>query len=228
MKVIGKLKSISGDELKIQLDEEINLNFIKLIGEHGDDIEVEVRVKDPRAITYSQVKLGYALLMDISLFTGYDKEEIKRLMKFMYLKDTAEEFAFSKASKVEGTRFLNYLIDFCFSFDVPMKKHNILPENMNRQLFNCLKYRVCAVCGRKGADIHHQENLVGLNSRKIFDHRASKFIALCREHHNEFHYIGLKTAENKYKLKAISLDEHTLQRLHIMTKKQMEKIDRRF
>ena len=176
-----------------------------------------IQLDDGRRISAKQRKLIYALFKDISLYTGYEVEELKELLKIDFMIDKDRDyFGLSDVEIEVATEFIEYILEFMFAFDVPInKKVVVLAREVNNFLYLCLIHRKCAVCGYH-ADIHHHENLVGMGmDRAKHNHEDSRYIALCRVHHNECHNIGHKTFEDKYKIIAIKLNEVAIKELGI-------------
>lgn len=177
----------------------------------------EVRIDDGRRISSDQRRKIYALIKDIANHTGHHPEYIKEHMKYEFMeKEDRDYFSLSSVDMSTAKYFIDCLLEFCFEWDVPLNTNTVdLAREINNYLYLCLIHRKCAVCGKK-ADIHHHENLVGMGmDRAKHNHIDSKYIALCRAHHNECHNIGHKTFEDKYKLKAIKLNERTIKELGI-------------
>ena len=176
-----------------------------------------IKLDDGRTISSKQRKLLYALFKDISIYTGYEVEELKELMKIDFMVDKDRDyFSLSDVEIEVATEFIEYILEFMFAWDIPInKKVVVLAREVNNFLYLCLMHRKCAVCGCY-ADIHHHENLVGMGmDRAKHNHIDSRFIALCRVHHNECHNIGHKTFEDKYKITAIKLNEAAIKELRI-------------
>lgn len=176
-----------------------------------------IKLDDGRTISSKQRKLLYALFKDISIYTGYEVEELKELMKIDFMVDKDRDyFSLSDVEIEVATEFIEYILEFMFAWDIPInKKVVVLAREVNNFLYLCLIHRKCAVCGCH-ADIHHHENLVGMGmDRAKHNHIDSRFIALCRVHHNECHNIGHKTFEDKYKITAIKLNEAAIKELRI-------------
>ena len=170
-----------------------------------------------RTISSKQRKLLYALFKDISIYTGYEVEELKELMKIDFMVDKdCDYFSLSDVEMGIATEFIEYILEFMFQWDIPINKKVVaLAREVNNFLYLCLMHRKCAVCGCY-ADIHHHENLVGMGmDRAKHNHEDSRYIALCRVHHNECHNIGHKTFEDKYKITAIKLNEAAIKELGI-------------
>lgn len=177
----------------------------------------EVRIDDGRRISSDQRRKIYALIKDIANHTGHHPEYIKEHMKYEFMeKEDRDYFSLSSVDMSTAKYFIDCLLEFCFEWDVPLNANTVdLAREINNYLYLCLIHRKCAVCGKK-ADIHHHENLVGMGmDRAKHNHIDSRFIALCRVHHNECHNIGHKTFEDKYKIKAIKLNERTIKELGI-------------
>lgn len=176
-----------------------------------------IKLDDGRTISSKQRKLLYALFKDISIYTGYEVEELKELMKIDFMVDKDRDyFSLSDVEIEVATEFIEYILEFMFAWDIPInKKVVVLAREVNNFLYLCLMHRKCAVCGCY-ADIHHHENLVGMGmDRAKHNHEDSRYIALCRVHHNECHNIGHKTFEDKYKIIAIKLNEVAIKELRI-------------
>ena len=74
-----------------------------------------VRFDDGRTINAEQRKKAYAILSDITEFTGNLPEYEKELQKYFYIARTgAEYFSLSDCTVSEAREFISYLIDFCF------------------------------------------------------------------------------------------------------------------
>ena len=127
-----------------------------------------------------------------------------------------EWFSLGYVDMTTARKFIEFILHICFEWEVPLKLNTVdLTRDVNNYLYLCLKYRKCAVCGCH-ADIHHHENLVGMGmDRAKHNHIDSRFIALCRVHHNECHNIGHKTFEDKYKLSAIKLNAKAIKELKL-------------
>ncbi|MDR2833477.1 MAG: hypothetical protein LBV67_07165 [Streptococcaceae bacterium] len=224
-KLTGFIEHFHGNEIVMRVDDDISQEFIDLITEEGDLPLIDVIINDPRNLTPQQRKFGYALIGDISEHTGHTTDYLKIYFKFLFEGETGVDFSFSSSSRIEAVEFLNFLIDFCFEWGVPMPKRAILPENLNRHLYNCIKFRNCAVCGKQGAEIHHFE-AIGRRKRKLVDHREHTYIALCTAHHQAIHTMTWQEfSERWHGIQPIELDETTLQRLGIMSAKRMQEID---
>ena len=177
----------------------------------------DLLLNDCRMISRQQQKKIYAMIGDISDYTGHQVEFLKSYLKCEYIKMYGGEwFSLGYVDMTTARKFIEFILHICFEWEVPLKLNTVdLTRDVNNYLYLCLKYRKCAVCGCH-ADIHHHENLVGMGmDRAKHNHINSRFIALCRVHHNECHNIGHKTFEDKYKITAIKLNEAAIKELGI-------------
>ena len=177
----------------------------------------DLLLNDCRMISRQQQKKIYAMIGDISDYTGDHVEFLKSYLKCEYIKMYGGEwFSLGYVDMTTAKKFIEFILYICFEWEVPLKLNTVdLTRDVNNYLYLCLKYRKCAVCGCH-ADIHHHENLVGMGmDRAKHNHIDSRFIALCRVHHNECHNIGHKMFEDKYKITAIKLNEAAIKELGI-------------
>lgn len=177
----------------------------------------DLLLNDCRMISRQQQKKIYAMIGDISDYTGHHVEFLKSYLKCEYIKMYGGEwFSLGYVDMTTARKFIEFILHICFEWEVPLSANTVdLSRDINNYLYLCLTHRKCAICGEK-ADIHHHSNLVGMGrDRNRHDHHNSEFIALCRTHHTECHQIGLKQFEQKYHLKAIKLDLETIKELGI-------------
>lgn len=177
----------------------------------------EIRIDDGRRISSGQRKMIHALIRDIADYTGHHPEYLKEHLKYDFMiEENREYFSLSDVDMTTARYYIEYILKFAFEWSIPLNKNTVvLAREINNYLYLCLRHRKCAICGEK-ADIHHHENLVGMGmDRAKHNHEESRYIALCRVHHNECHNLGHKTFENKYKLTAIKLNERAIKELGI-------------
>lgn len=177
----------------------------------------DLLLNDCRMISRAQQKKIYAMIGDISDYSGHHVEFLKNYLKCEYIKMYGGDwFSLGYVDMTTARKFIEFILHVCFEWEVPLKLNTVdLTRDVSNYLYLCLKYRKCTVCGEK-ADIHHHENLVGMGmDRAKHNHEDSRYIALCRVHHNECHNIGHKTFEDKYKITAIKLNEAAIKELRI-------------
>ena len=227
MEYEGKILGVDGKKIMFELNEDFDIEQAKRLSVDGSP-KAFIRMIDERNITFAQNGMIHGLFNDIALHTGYPPAFTKDLLKAMFAAVKGiEEFSMSgyQVSQVFAGEFIEYILEFCFQNEIPFKYQDYhMASDITRVLFLYVKYRQCFVCGAKQSDIHHATNLVGMgNNRKTHNHLDSRFMCLCRTHHNEVHNLGLKEFMNKYHLIPIKVNEATLVDLNITTNKEVER-----
>ena len=170
--------------------------------------ECEVQLWDGRSISPDQRKKAYALLNDISAWSGHAQEYLKEWFKYALLAETGGEyFSLSDCTMTEAREYISYLIDFCLRANVPTQKPLLEhTEDIGRYLYACLANRKCAICGAP-ADVHHVDRVGMGRNRDDIIHEGMEAIALCRRHHMEAHQ-NEATLFHKYRIYGIKLDAY--------------------
>ena len=217
--IIGK----DGDEIRVKLyddltDEEIERYKI------GDRLFAVVELFDPDSITIEQRKHIYALFGDFSDYTGYTLESAESLfkVKFMHheMLDELPSLATNQMTKTMASKFIEYLVIWFIQNEIPFRKDQFyLPRESSNYIYWATMKRLCIICGREHAHLHHAVNLVQMgNDRNKHNHLKSKFLMLCFEHHQEAHSMSLEDFCKKYLVKPIKLDERSLRTLNVRGK----------
>lgn len=220
-----------GKDLVVHLSQEPDEDHLETVNGQSDQVWVDLTFADPRQARPQQRRLFFALLNDIAEYFVVPQEFLKTLFYTQYEFYTAgKSISLSDATQSsvsDANQLLDLVIDFMFEWHVPFKKgYELLPKDEAYYQYECCRHRVCAICGREHADIHHWD-AVGSETRKLTDHRKHRFMALCRTCHNEFHQIGPIRFTQKYHVQPIKLDEETLIKLGVMSRKRMNEIDER-
>ena len=128
-----------------------------------------------------------------------------------YVAESGEEgFSLGSCTITTAREYITYLIDFCLRNEVPCMDLLLnRTDDIGRYLYLCLKYRRCAICGRR-ADFHHCEgSRPGMGAdREELPSLGILGMALCRVHHGECHTIGESTFNQKYHVYGTKLDKH--------------------
>lgn len=173
--------------------------------------KVLVEFADGRRISPDQRKKAHSLIAEIGEWAGYLPDEMKRLMKLEFKVRhlqtlESEMFSLSNCSVTTCREFISFLIDFMIENGVPSK----IPlyeqcEDIGRYVYACLMHKTCAVCGKRGADVHHltgsRVGHGGLKWREK-DQTGALVLPLCREHH-EICHNGEKEFLEKYHLEGV-------------------------
>ncbi|HNX63214.1 MAG TPA: putative HNHc nuclease [Candidatus Limiplasma sp.] len=153
-------------------------------------------------------ELQVQYLMDLT-----DSEELRYWLTWNYCKLTETPFfSLSPLSPacVDVTTardFLGWLIDLCVEHGIPCSDRLIArAEDIERYLYACIKYKRCAICGKK-ADLHHVDTVgMGRNRREI-SHIGMRAESLCRKHHEEAHQKGQCSFDGLYHINGIPMDK---------------------
>ena len=216
MKIFGKVSAINGTRLTLDIGDESAVKHITTLSD-GKQPTFEIDIKDARLITAEQRKFIFATVRDIAKWSGHVPEEIRQYAKFDFEEITGLNISLSDCSKEEATAFIDYLLKFVLTNNVPMPNGiTILDENLSYYLYLCLINRTCAVCGKQPADIDHFNEAVGMGrDRRHINHSQMTFCALCRVHHQERHSIGSKAFSVKYHVEGIRLNDDKRKKLRI-------------
>lgn len=196
-----------GTELRVIIPKKELGDYLKRFSKNGM-VQAELRLEDGRHISPDQRKKIYATIRDISNYTGHMPEELKELLKYNYMIESGEDyFSLSNCSMTTARLFINYLIEFCFQWDIPIQDPGLdRTDDIGKYLWLCIKFRKCVLCS-KPADIHHVQAIGMGRDRKTYDDSKHEKITLCREHHQISHQIGWETFSKKYHVYGIIYKE---------------------
>lgn len=209
-----------GDELTVKLYDE-------LTDEDIDRYKIEerlfavVELFDPDSITVDQRKQLYALFGDMEVYTGNTLESWESLMKLKFMHheflDEFPSLATNQMTKTMAGKFIEFVIVYCIQNGIPFRKDQIyLPRESSKYIYWATMNRLCIICGRENAHLHHAVNLVQMgNDRNKHNHLKSKFLMLCSGHHQEAHSMSLEEFCKKYLVQPIKLKEKDLKEMNI-------------
>lgn len=161
--------------------------------------EVTLQLVDGRTLSPDQRKKIYATLRDISEHTGYTPEETKEVMKYVHIMSTGSDyFSLSNCSMSVAREFINTLTDFCLEHGVITSETlSDRTDDITTYLYQCIKHRKCAICGKPG-EIHHWDAIGMGHDRRHYDDSGNRKICLCRIHHTIAHQKGVKDFQRDY------------------------------
>lgn len=177
--------------------------------------QIEIRLWDARNISPEQRRKIYAIIRDVSEWSGHGPEYLKQYFKWNFCSiDGREDFSLSDVDMTTAREFISYLIEFCFYNDISIRDSMLnRTDDIGKYLYLCLEYKKCAVCN-KPAEIHHVNRIgMGRNREKIV-HVGLEAIALCEEHHCKAHYNEKKLFESNH-IYGIKLDEYLCKKLNL-------------
>ncbi|WJC87537.1 putative HNHc nuclease [Staphylococcus aureus] len=172
---------------------EIPEQAIKIL-DLNQPIDVDCSVVDPNSITGKQRKLIFALCNDIEAHTGQPRDYMRQMfqdyVKFLY--GYEERISLSNCSRTIAKQIID-------AIPLNYKTSKLMKEDKN-YLYWATVTRHCIICGKPHADLAHYETVGrGMNRNKM-NHYDKHVLALCREHHNQQHAIGVKSFDDKYHL----------------------------
>ena len=174
-----------------------------------------IKVIPVKKLSQAQNGLIHVLLKQFGDEIGYTLIEIKELMKEQFAISTDRlDFSTAKCDMETANEFISFVIEQALKLGINLYilskcdkryKHILEIDNITqRYVIACLKSRTCAICGRKGADLHHWNTIASAaGTYENDDGLKTPFMSLCRIHHNEFHEIGQKEFEEKYHIEGV-------------------------
>jgi hypothetical protein len=155
----------------------------------------EIRFDDGRSITAEQRKKVFAILKDISLYTGYEAEYLRDLLTLAFcLEINIGHFSLSDCSLEVAREFISWLLEFCIEQEIPLSKQAIeYTDDISAYLYSCIKRHACCVCGSP-ATVYK----IGREELKI---------SLCSKHFDEVSLRGMKKFNEIYKVYALKINE---------------------
>lgn len=215
----AKILKFKGKQAIIEFEELPSLEYIER-SEKGL-VECDVWFDDVRYITDMQRKHYFALIGDISYYTGDPKNAVDDEMRYRFMQEKElDEFptpAREQMSRQTASELIEFTITRCIHRGIPFRKQQwYLTTDISKIHHALTLKRICWISGRYG-DIHHATNLIGMGGRRqAHDHEKSTFMCLSREFHNEIHNIGFDTFCKKYYVKPIRLNKYELKELGVM------------
>ena len=146
----GKIKNIKeseeGTTLTILIPGENLLD--KII--RTQTYDTELMLNDGRTISIDQRKKIYATIRDIADYRGELPEWYKEFLKYDYcIENGVDIFSLSNCSLETARDFITHIIEYALKEDIPLMDLAInRVEDIDRYLYNCIKYRRCCQIGR--------------------------------------------------------------------------------
>ncbi|PWL41369.1 MAG: hypothetical protein DBY45_10165 [Clostridiales bacterium] len=215
--MITTAKILSYDGRKLVLEPETSIERDLLKKQIG---LVELRLSDGREISNEQRKKIFAIIRDISLWSGHDPEYLRQYLTWDYRsRNSIDVFSLSNVDMTTAKEFINYLIDFCFYHSIPTKDTLLnQTDDIGKYLYLCLEHRKCAICNQP-AEVHHVNRIGMGRDREKIVHIGLKAAALCGKHHDAAHR-NEQALFTEYCIYGITLDEYLCKRLTLNTKQR--------
>lgn len=181
--------------------------------------ECLVQPLDARPLSDRQRKMCYALLREISDYTGQDVHSAKEYLKLRFLADdfgeTADRiFSLSNAPMSLVCAFQRYLVRFIVEYDIPCRVSLLeYVDDVPDYIYACLIAKKCCITGRP-ADLHHIDRVGMGRDRDDIIHEGMEVLPLCREMHQEAHTMSDREFFEKYHLPGGVVMDKTLCRIY--------------
>lgn len=181
--------------------------------------ECLVQPLDARTLSDRQRKMCYALLREISDYTGQDVHSAKEYLKLRFLADdfgeTADRiFSLSNAPMSLVCAFQRYLVRFIVEYDIPCRVPLLeYVDDVPDYIYACLIAKKCCITGRP-ADLHHIDRVGMGRDRDDIIHEGMEVLPLCREMHQEAHTMSDREFFEKYHLPGGVVMDKTLCRIY--------------
>lgn len=190
--------------LKQQIEERLNHYSIKVI--------------PVKRLSKAQNGLIHVLLKQFGEELGWTMQDMKEYQKEQFaLSRDLKKFSTANCDMEMANDFIAFIIEQALENEINLyvlNKHDNryksilkVDKTTERYVIACLRAKTCAICGRKGADLHHWNTIASAaGTYENDDGLKTPFMSLCRIHHNEFHEIGQKEFEEKYHIEGVWLN----------------------
>ena len=181
--------------------------------------ECLVQPLDARPLSDRQRKMCYALLREISDYTGQDVHSAKEYLKLRFLADdfgeTADRiFSLSNAPMSLVCAFQRYLVRFIVEYDIPCRVPLLeYVDDVPDYIYACLIAKKCCITGRP-AELHHIDRVGMGRDRDDIIHEGMEVLPLFREMHQEAHTMSDREFFEKYHLPGGVVMDKTLCRIY--------------
>lgn len=181
--------------------------------------ECLVQPIDSRPLSDKQRRMVYALLREISDYTGQGADSTKEYMKLRFLADDLEGaadriFSLATAPMSLVCAFQRYLVRFILDYDIPCSFPLLdYVDDIPDYLYACLIHKKCCICGGY-ADLHHIDRVGAGRNRTDIIHEGLEVLPLCREHHTEAHTMPDADFFGKYHIPGGIVADKTICRIY--------------
>ena len=195
-----------------------------LLLDNGMDVEVEVKVVDPFLISDKQRRKIFALCNDIESHTGQPRDYMRYLfMDYVeVLYGYEKRLSLSDCTRTQANQIIEVTLDWIFHNNIPLayKTSDLLKQDKSFLYWSTVN-RNCIICGKQNSDLAHHYAIGRGKNRKTMDHYGYEVLALCREHHQSQHNMGVESFDKLHHLENswISVDD----RLNKMLKGEFKK-----
>ncbi|OFP27915.1 hypothetical protein HMPREF2997_03295 [Staphylococcus sp. HMSC057C08] len=183
-----------------------------LLLDNGMDVEVEVKVVDPFLISDKQRRKIFALCNDIESHTGQPRDYMRYLfMDYVeVLYGYEKRLSLSDCTRTQANQIIEVTLDWIFHNNIPLayKTSDLLKQDKSFLYWSTVN-RNCIICGKPHSDLAHHYAIGRGKNRKTMNHYGYEVLALCREHHQSQHNMGVESFDKLHHLENswISVDD---------------------
>ena len=173
-----------------------------LLLDNGYPLDVNIEIQDGKKITVKQRKKIFALVNDIEGHTGQPRDWLRLMFQdyVTMLKGYSKRLSLSDCTRKQAGELIDVILEWIFINDIPLNyKTSDLMKQDQTFLYLATVHRKCVICGRRGELAHHKAIGRGANRKKM-DHYGYEVLALCREHHQSQHNMGVETFDKLHHL----------------------------
>lgn len=173
-----------------------------LLLDNGYPLDVNVEIQDGKKITVKQRKKIFALVNDIEAHTGQPRDWLREMFQdfIVVLNGYSKRLSLSDCTRKQAGELIDVILEWVFINDIPLNyKTSDLMKQDQTFLYLATVHRKCVICGRRGELAHHKAIGRGANRKKM-DHYGYEVLALCREHHQSQHNMGVETFDKLHHL----------------------------
>lgn len=178
-----------------------------------------VQMIDNRPLSDKQRKMCYALMREISEYTGQGEDPTKEWMKLKFMTEDMEQtadklFSLSNAPMSLVCAFQRFLVRFILDWDIPCSFSLLeYADDVADYIYHCLVTKHCCICGMP-TDLHHIDRVGMGRDRHDIIHEGLEVLPLCREHHTEAHTMPDAEFFDKYHIPGGVVMDKTLCRIY--------------
>lgn len=212
MQYIAKYKENDEGNFDVLLRNVSLDNKETLLIDNGIKVETDLKIQDPFKVTDKQRRKIFALCNDIESHTGQPREYMREMFQdyvaFLYGYD--KHISLSGCTRTQANQIIEVTLDWIFHNNIPLayKTSNLLKQDKSFLYWSTVN-RNCIICGKQNSDLAHHYAIGRGKNRKTMDHYGYEVLALCREHHQSQHDMGVETFDKLYHLENswISVDD---------------------
>lgn len=177
-----------------------------------------VQMVDSRPLSAKQRKTCYALIREISNYTGMGTDPTKEYMKLKFLAEdlsqTAEQiFSLSNAPMSLVCAFQRFLVRFILDWDIQCSFPLLnFVDDVQDYIYACLIAKKCCITGQP-AQLHHVDRVGMGRDRTDILHEGIEALPLSPEMHQEAHTMSDAEFFDKYHLPGGIVLDKTLCRI---------------